>query len=151
MFGGYLGGVDERPDPFRLERFVTTQDPVFVSVLTELRAGQKRSHWMWFVFPQLAGLGASPNATSFSISGLEEAAAYLEHPVLGPRLIECTELVVAYGAGTLVKALGRPDDMKFHSSVTLFSLVTDQDSSFHTALAKHVPGGPDQRTLQLLL
>ena len=133
-----------------LDRFVTAQEGVFPTVLAELRSGRKRSHWMWFVFPQLVGLGTSPNARHFAITGLDEAAASLAHPVLGRRLIECTNLVVAYDVGALEDSLGWPDQMKFHSSVTLFSVVADPNSCYHTALAKHFMDTPDQRTLQLL-
>jgi uncharacterized protein (DUF1810 family) len=146
----YVCPVSKRADPFRLERFITAQEAVFPTVLTELRSGQKRSHWIWFVFPQLAGLGTSPTARHFAIGGLEEAAAYLAHPMLGHRLIECTNLVVAYDAGTLEDSLGWPDNLKFHSSVTLFSLVAGHDSAFHNAIAKHFMNACDQRTLQLL-
>ena len=142
--------VDEPADRFHLERFVTAQEGVFPTVLAELRSRRKRSHWMWFVFPQLVGLGTSPNARRFAITGLDEAAAYLAHPVLGCRLIDCTNLVIAYDVGALEDALGWPDHMKFHSSVTLFSLVAGPDSCFYTALAKHFMETPDQRTVQLL-
>ncbi|MCU1401392.1 MAG: calpastatin [Acidimicrobiales bacterium] len=142
--------MEQQADPFHLERFVAAQDPVFETVLAELLAARKRSHWMWFVFPQIAGLGTSSNAQYFAISGLDEAAAFLAHPVLGPRLIECTDLVIAHDAGTLETTLGWPDDMKFHSSMTLFSLVAADVSCFNDALVKHFSEGLDQQTVRVL-
>jgi uncharacterized protein (DUF1810 family) len=109
-------------DPYHLQRFVDAHASCFAQVRSELVAGQKRSHWMWFIFPQIRGLGSSPMAHRFAISGLDEAKAYLTHPVLGPRLCECTALVNAVKGRPLNDILSYPDDLKFHSSVTLFAL-----------------------------
>jgi uncharacterized protein (DUF1810 family) len=138
------------PDPFNLSRFVTAQDCVLENVRAELAAGQKRSHWMWFVFPQIAGLGHSPMAREYAIGSLEEARAYLEHPVLGPRLVELTQLVTGSNGGTANQIFGSPDDLKFHSSMTLFSLADPTAGAFSAALAKFFGGGADLGTLELL-
>ena len=138
-------------DSFDLERFVTAQAPVFASALDELKAGQKRSHWMWFVFPQLRGLGHSAMAYRYGIGSLDEAQAYLAHPVLGPRLIECTRTVLAIEGRSLHAIFGSPDDLKFRSSMTLFSLAADEgDSVFRQALDRYCAGYADERTLALL-
>jgi len=108
-------------DPFNLERFVTAQEPVFETVLAELRAARKRSHWMWFIFPQLAALGRSSTAKFYGIASMDEARAYLAHPGLGPRLETCTGIVVKAGAPSLHAIFGSPDDLKFRSCMTLFS------------------------------
>ena len=136
-------------DPFKLQRFVDAQAPVYQRVLAELRQGQKQSHWMWFVFPQLAGLGHSPMARRFALVSREEAAAYLDHAVLGPRLRECTALVNAVAGKTIREILGSPDDLKFCSSMTLFAAVSP-DPEFATAIAKYYGGAPDPKTLRLL-
>ena len=123
---------------FDLERFVTAQAPVFAAALAELKAGQKRSHWMCFVFPQLRGLGLSPMAERYLIDSLAEARAYLAHPLLGPRLQECTRAVLAIEGRPLRAIFGSPDDLKFCSSMTLFSLAADKDGDeFQQALDKH--------------
>ena len=108
-------------DPFNLQRFVDAQASTYVQARAELTAGRKRGHWMWFIFPQIQGLGFSEMSRHYAISGLEEAKAYLAHPLLGPRLRECTALVNAAAGRTLREILGDPDDLKFHSSVTLFA------------------------------
>ena len=137
-------------DPFNLERFVTAQAPVFAAALDELKAGQKRSHWMWFVFPQLRGLGHSSMAQFYGIGSLNEARAYLAHPVLGPRLILCTEMVLAVEGRSLHAIFGSPDDMKFCSSMTLFALAAGKgESTFRRALDRYCDGGIDKRTLAL--
>jgi uncharacterized protein (DUF1810 family) len=136
-------------DPFGLQRFVDAQAPVYQRVLGELRQGQKQSHWMWFVFPQLAGLGHSPMARRFALASREEAAAYLDHGVLGPRLRECTALVNAVAGKTIRDILGSPDDLKFCSSMTLFAAASP-DPAFATAIAKFYGGKPDPKTLRLL-
>jgi uncharacterized protein (DUF1810 family) len=136
-------------DPFDLQRFVDAQAPVYQRVLAELRQGQKQSHWMWFVFPQLAGLGHSPMARRFALASGEEAAAYLDHAVLGARLRECAALVNAVEGKIIHEILGSPDDLKFCSSMTLFAAVSP-DPEFATALAKFCGGAPDPKTLQLL-
>lgn len=138
------------PDPHDLARFVVAQAPVMAAVQAELRAGQKRSHWMWFVFPQLRGLGSSPTARHYGIAGRAEAEAFLAHPVLGPRLIECTELVNAVSGRSLHQVFGSPDDMKFHSCVTLFDALAPDTPAFRNARTRFFNGKPDPRTLQLL-
>ncbi len=137
-------------DPFDLERFVDAQASVYAQVLGELRDGRKRSHWMWFVFPQLEGLGHSPMAQRYAISGAQEAAAYLAHPVLGPRLRECTRLVNAVKGRTIREILGSPDDLKFRSSMTLFANVTPENAEFTKALELFFGGVGDQATLEKL-
>ena len=136
-------------DPFDLRRFVDAQAPVYQRVLAELRQGQKQSHWMWFIFPQLAGLGHSPMARRFAIASREEAVAYLEHDILGPRLRECTALVNAVEGRTIREILGSPDDLKFCSSMTLFGAVSS-DPEFADSIQKFYSGTPDRRTLELL-
>jgi uncharacterized protein (DUF1810 family) len=135
--------------PFDLDRFVAAQDPVYARVRAELAAGAKTSHWMWFVFPQLRGLGRSATAEHFGIENRAEAEAYLRHPVLGERLRECTRLALAVRGRDATGIFGTPDDMKFHSSMTLFAEVTD-DPLFAEALARYFSGLRDGRTLQLL-
>jgi uncharacterized protein (DUF1810 family) len=137
-------------DPFDLARFVEAQDSVYAQVLNELRAGRKRSHWMWFIFPQIDGLGASPMAKKFAISGREEAEAYLQHPLLGPRLRECTKLVIAAPQRSIESILGRPDDLKFRSSMTLFAKVATDNADFVAALDKFYEGSFDPLTLDRL-
>ena len=131
-------------DPFNLQRFVDAQAPVFSRVLAELRAGRKRSHWMWFIFPQIAGLGSSDMAQHFAISGRAEAEAYLAHPTLGPRLRECTELVNQVPNRTpnctIAEIFGYPDDLKFCSSITLFAAVAPGEAAFRAALDQHLEG-----------
>jgi uncharacterized protein (DUF1810 family) len=134
---------------FDLERFVRAQDPVYDRVRAELAAGAKASHWMWFVFPQLRGLGRSATADHFAIAGRAEAEAYLRHPVLGERLRECTRLVLAVRGRNATGIFGTPDDMKFHSSMTLFAEVSDEPL-FVEALARYFGGRRDARTLQML-
>jgi uncharacterized protein (DUF1810 family) len=136
-------------DAFDLQRFVDAQAPVYPRVLAELRRGQKQSHWMWFIFPQLAGLGHSPMAQRFAIRSRDEALAYLGHGVLGPRLRECTALVNAVEGRTIREILGSPDDLKFRSSMTLFGAVAS-DPEFAEAIRKFYDGGPDRKTLDLL-
>ena len=137
-------------DPFDLQRFLDAQAPIYARVVAELRRGQKQSHWMWFVFPQLAGLGHSAMAQRFAIASREEAVAYLGHGVLGSRLKECTALVTAVEGRTVREILGSPDDLKFQSSMTLFGAVSS-DPEFSAAIAKFYGGRPDQRTLDLLV
>ncbi len=136
-------------DRFDLPRFVDAQAPIYSRVVEELRRGEKQSHWMWFIFPQLAGLGHSAMAQRFAISSREEAVAYLAHEVLGPRLRECTGLVNAVEGRTILQILGSPDDLKFRSSMTLFNAVAS-DLEFTEALLKFYSGKPDRRTLDLL-
>ena len=136
-------------DPFGLQRFVDAQAPVYPRVVAELRHGQKQSHWMWFIFPQLAGLGFSPMAQRFALRSRDEAVAYLGHGVLGPRLRECTALINAIEGRAIGEILGSPDDLKFRSSMTLFGAVSS-DPEFVDAIAKYYGGTPDRKTLELL-
>lgn len=135
---------------FDPDRFVRAQAPVYEAVLTELRAGRKRSHWMWFIFPQLAGLGHSEMAQRFALASRDEAAAYLAHPLLGARLSECAALVLAAPGATVDQIFGHPDDMKFHSSMTLFAAVPGADAVFGQNLDKYFGGVPDALTLARL-
>ena len=143
---------DARPassDPFRLQRFVDAQDGVYQRALGELRAGRKRTHWIWFVFPQLAGLGSSAMSQEYGISSLEEAVAYLRHPLLGPRLVECVEAVLAV-EGRSVEDIVGPDAVKVRSSLTLFAEADPDSPVFRDALEQCFAGRADQRTLELL-
>ena len=137
-------------DPFALERFVSAQAGVMARVLDELRAGRKQSHWMWFVFPQIAGLGRSPTAVHYAIASLDEARAFLTHPVLGARLRECTQLVLDMEAKSAHAIFGSPDDLKFHSSMTLFAHAAPSEEIFLQALEKYFAGRPDNATVDRL-
>lgn len=140
-----------RDDPFDLDRFVMAQAPLYDIALTELIGGRKLTHWMWFIFPQLRGLGRSTTAQRYGISSMEEARDYLAHPVLGPRLRECVTAMLDNGETDLGVIFGSPDDMKFISSMTLFSLAAGEgDSLFAEALDKFGGGDRDERTLTLL-
>ncbi len=136
-------------DPFNLQRFVSAQAPVYARVLSELRAGDKRSHWMWFIFPQVRGLGSSAMAERYGISGRTEAVAYLDHPVLGPRLRECVGLVLGVRGRSVAQIFGYPDDLKFHSSLTLFAEVSGE-ALFQEALDKYFGGKLDGGTIERL-
>lgn len=136
-------------DSFDLRRFGDAQHSVYPRVVEELSSGRKASHWMWFVFPQIAGLGFSAMAQRFAIGSRAEAVAYLRHDVLGPRLVECTRLVVAASDKTITEILGSPDDMKFRSCMTLFDAVS-QHEIFAEAIATFYPDGKDHKTLSLL-
>jgi uncharacterized protein (DUF1810 family) len=138
------------PDPYDLERFVKAQDPVIDRVYAELRSGRKQSHWMWFVFPQLRGLGQSRTSLAFGIVSLGEAQAYLAHPVLGQRLRECTRIATAADVASARRLFGQPDDMKFRSSMTLFALAAPGDADFAGALEKYFFGAFDVRTVEML-
>ena len=137
-------------DAYNLRRFVDAQNPVFEQVCSELRAGRKQGHWMWFVFPQLKGLGHSWMATKFGISSRGEAEAYLQHPILGPRLEECTRLVSLVDGRSIEQIFGYPDNLKFHSSMTLFAHVASDKEIFLSALQKYFGGKPDGVTLDML-
>jgi uncharacterized protein (DUF1810 family) len=138
-------------DPFNLERFVTAQAPVFETVLAELRTGRKRTHWMWFVFPQLASLGRSSTALFYGIGSTDEARAYLAHPVLGPRLDLCTRTVLASESPSVHAIFGSPDDLKFRSCMTLFSMAADDpDNPFRLSIERWCEGRPDEPTLALI-
>lgn len=138
-------------DLYDLERFVTAQEPVFDRVLSELRAGHKRSHWIWFVFPQLRGLGRSSTANEYGIGSLAEARAYLAHPILGARLQLCTRIVLESEAASLHAIFGSPDDMKFRSCATLFALAAGEGGNvFQRALDRWCDGQRDEQTLALI-
>jgi uncharacterized protein (DUF1810 family) len=136
-------------DPFDLERFVAAQAQVYTRVVAELSEGRKRSHWMWFIFPQIEGLGSSAMAQRFAIGSRAEAEAYLAHGALGPRLIECTRLVLAVKNRTILDILGSPDDLKFGSSMTLFGAVSDHPV-FGRAISIYYGGANDRATLEIL-
>jgi uncharacterized protein (DUF1810 family) len=138
------------PDPFDLQRFVAAQADIYQEALGEIRDGRKRTHWMWFIFPQLAGLGMSPTSQHYGITGLREAAAYLSHSLLGPRLIECSEAVTLVAGRSARDIFGSPDDMKLRSSATLFSRVTDANPVFRRILEQYFDGQLDPRTIALL-
>ena len=133
-----------------LNRFLLGQESLYGLALSELRSGRKRSHWMWFVFPQFAGLGASPMSQHYAIKSAAEAEAYLRHPVLGPRLVECCEAVLAVKDRTALEIFGSPDDVKLRSCATLFAHVSPPGSVFEQLLERYFPEGPDDRTLRLL-
>lgn len=137
-------------DPYHLQRFVDAQNPVFDEVCSELCQGQKRSHWIWFIFPQIRGLGHSHLANHFAISSLEEAAAYLAHPILGPRLRESTRLVNLVESRSIEQIFGYPDDLKFRSSMTLFAHATSDNAVFTEALKKYFGGEFDRLTVERL-
>jgi uncharacterized protein (DUF1810 family) len=137
-------------DPFDLRRFVDAQDRVYDRVVAELRAGAKRSHWIWFIFPQLTELGHSSTARLFGISSLAEAQAYLAHPVLGARLRDCTRLVAAIEGASIDEIFGWPDNLKVRSSMTLFAQATSDNADFLAVLDTFFAGEQDPRTLELL-
>ena len=137
-------------DPYDLNRFLKAQEGVYERAFSEIKAGQKRTHWMWFIFPQIDGLGYSPTAKRYSIKSIEEARQYLNHPVLGRRLVECTEAVVALKGGSVSEIFGYPDDLKFRSSMTLFEKIAGSGSVFSSALERYCHGERDAATLTLL-
>jgi uncharacterized protein (DUF1810 family) len=137
-------------DRYRLDRFVEAQERVYGQVCQELRQGRKRSHWIWFIFPQIRGLGSSATAAEYAISGREEAALYLAHPILGPRLTECTQLVTRLEGRSIEQILNYPDDLKFRSSMTLFAQVAQDNRIFLDALQKYFGGEMDPLTLERL-
>ena len=137
-------------DLYDLQRFVTAQADIYDRALDELRGGAKRSHWMWFVFPQIAGLGLSPTSQRYAIHGLDEAVAYLEHPVLGRRLLTCTEAVIAVDSRSVTEIFPFPDDLKFRSSMTLYCQAAEPGAPFADALARYFHGEPDPMTIDLL-
>jgi uncharacterized protein (DUF1810 family) len=138
-------------DPHDLQRFVDAQEEVMDAVKRELRSGRKRSHWMWFVFPQMEGLGSSQIAQRYAISSRPEAEAYLAHPILGSRLRNCTALVTDIEGESASAIFGSPDDLKFRSSMTLFEAVADEPAPFETALETYYDGERDDKTLGLLV
>jgi len=135
---------------FLLDRFISAQATSYAEALSEIRAGRKRSHWMWFIFPQMKGLGSSSNASYYGIEGLAEATAYLQHPTLGNRLIEISRALLALPGNNATTVMGSPDDMKLRSSMTLFSQVEGADAVFEQVLDKYFDGKKDARTLALL-
>src|SRR4051794_17257370 len=143
-------GRGAMPDPFELQRFVDAQARNYPQALAELTAGRKTGHWMWYVFPQIAGLGSSPMAQTYALGSLEEARAYLAHPVLGPRLRACVAAVNAVQGRSAHEIFGSPDDLKFRSSLTLFAAAAPQEPLFRTALDRYFQGQLDPRTLQQL-
>ncbi len=139
-----------RDDPYDLDRFLQAQEGVYPAAIRELAAGCKTSHWMWYIFPQVSGLGHSTMARYYALSSLSEAASYRKHPVLGSRLLECTKLVNAVQGRSIREILGYPDDLKFRSSMTLFALTTEDNLIFLEALRKYYKGIPDRTTLHIL-
>jgi uncharacterized protein (DUF1810 family) len=135
-------------DPYRLQRFLDAQDPVFDQVCAELRRGRKTSHWMWFIFPQIRGLGHSEMAVEYAISSRQEAEAYLKHPLLGTRLRECVQLVNRVEGRSVEQIFGYPDHLKFHSSITLFATATADNQIFKDALEKYFGGKFDPLTTE---
>jgi uncharacterized protein (DUF1810 family) len=138
------------PDPYDLNRFLLAQERDFDRALREIRGGLKRTHWMWYVFPQFGGLGSSPAATHYAIKSLDEARAYLDHPVLGARLVECCEAVLAVEGRSAADIFGPPDDRKLRSCVTLFASISRPDSVFERVLQKYYGGARDSRTTKLI-
>ena len=148
-----MADADDRgatTDPYDLGRFVDAQERTYDRALAEVRAGRKRTHWMWYVFPQLDGLGSSETARRYAIRSRAEAEAYLKHPVLGPRLLACAEAALAVPDRSATEVFGSPDDLKLRSCATLFACVTAAGSAFDRLLAKYYNGVPDDRTLRLL-
>ncbi len=143
-------GAVDRGDPYDLNRFISAQEGIYDRVLAELRGGQKRTHWMWFIFPQIDGLGHSATTRHYAIKSLEEARRYLSHPVLGARLVESAEAVLVVQGKSVSDIFGYPDDMKLQSSMTLFSLVAEPGSVFERVLEKYFQGKRDARTLQIV-
>ena len=142
--------MPEPTDPFDLHRFVEAQQSIYDRALAELRAGRKRTHWMWFIFPQIVGLGHSETAEYYAIKSASEARAYLAHPILGPRLTQCAESLLAVNGWSASEIFGFPDDLKLRSSMTLFALFVAAGSVFARVLDRYYDGKPDPRTLQLL-
>ena len=136
--------------PYELERFVEAQQPIYADVIEELQSGRKRSHWMWFIFPQIKGLGRSGMAMHYAIASKDEAAAYLAHPVLGARLKQCAQLVMAIEGKGLNDIFGSPDDLKFHSSMSLFAIVAGPSSIFQACLKKFCGNQLDHATVRLV-
>lgn len=138
-------------DPFDLNRFLDAQHEIYPIALQEMRAGRKQSHWMWFIFPQIDGLGSSPAARHYAVKSRNEAEAYLRHPVLGARLLECAEAVLSITGRSAREILGSPDDLKLRSSATLFAAVAPKGSVFERLLERYFDGQPDRRTLDRLV
>ena len=145
------GDISREDDPFDLRRFTEAQQGLYASVLAELKGGRKRTHWMWFIFPQFDGLGQSPTSRFYAIKSLDEARHYLHHPVLGARLLECAEAVLAVVNRSATEIFGHPDDLKLKSSMTLFAALQDVPVVFAQVLDRYFGGERDERTLQLLV
>ncbi len=143
------GSIDVN-DPSKLNRFIQAQERVYSNVLAELKSGHKTTHWMWFIFPQILGLGHSPTAKLYAIKNLDEASQYLNHPLLGARLLECSETLLGINGKSVTDVFGWPDDLKLKSSMTLFSCVAGSDSVFDEVLNRFFQGEQDTSTLQLL-
>ena len=141
---------NDQSDAFNLARFVYAQEFINEVALSELRRGRKESHWMWFIFPQIDGLGSSPASKKYAIRSLDEARAYLSHLVLGPRLLECCRAILLVQGKSASDIMGYPDDLKLRSSMTLFSLVADSHTEFREVTEKYFRGRQDRRTMQLL-
>src|SRR4051794_14255731 len=137
-------------DPYDLGRFVEAQADDYGQALAEIRSGRKRSHWMWYIFPQFVGLGSSPTSRRYAIKSVAEAEAYLSHPVLGPRLAECAEAALRAEGRSAFEIFGSPDELKLRSCATLFACVSPPGSVFHRLLDKYFQGVPDDKTLRLL-
>jgi len=137
-------------DPFDLDRFLVAQEVQYDAALAEIRDGRKRSHWMWYVFPQIAGLGLSEMSQRYAIRSAAEARAYLEHPMLGPRLVECFEAVLGVAGQTAGEIFGSPDELKLRSCATLFASVSPPESVFERTLDRYFAGERDRRTVELL-
>jgi len=137
-------------DSFNLARFVVAQEGIFEAALAELRRGRKRSHWMWFIFPQIEGLGSSSTSKKYAIRSLDEARAYLKHPVLGPRLLGCCRAILSIQGRSASEIMGYPDDLKLKSSMTLFALADDSHPEFRQVIERYFQGESDRRTLELL-
>jgi uncharacterized protein (DUF1810 family) len=135
-------------DPFELKRFLAAQEGVYATALGELERGSKQTHWMWFIFPQIEGLGSSPMSRLYAIKSIEEATAYRTHPLLGARLTKCAQALLAHDDKSASDIMGFPDDMKLRSCMTLFARVSDAGSVFHQVLDKYFAADPDQRTLR---
>jgi uncharacterized protein (DUF1810 family) len=137
-------------DPYDLDRFVRAQADVYERALSEIKSGDKRTHWMWYIFPQLDGLAFSSTSRHYAIKTIEEARAYLQHPVLGPRLLECAQAVLGVTDRTAMQIFGSPDDLKLRSSATLFACISPPGSVFDRLLEKYYGGARDDKTLRLL-
>lgn len=137
-------------DPYQLQRFTQAQENIYNAALAELRGGCKRTHWMWFIFPQIQGLGSSPTALYYAIKGLSEAKAYLQHPLLGARLLECTNTLLGLHGLSVSDVFGYPDDLKFCSSMTLFDYVAPDKTPFREAIYRYCAGQRDELTLAIL-
>lgn len=146
----YASAQDDKGDPHVLKRFVQAQEDVYEQSLSEVKSGRKRSHWMWYIFPQFDGLGFSPTSMRYSIKSVAEAKAYLRHPVLGPRLMECTMAALCVEGRSAYEIFGSPDDMKLKSCATLFAYVSPTGSVFEQLLGKYFQGERDHKTLHLL-